>query len=264
MRIPVHPVWLVSAICVFVSSCLSGCRTTRPSLPPPSGMLFGGGLPPPALIIPPVRAAPLKRPPPFDLGALDVDEFIPLGASVIGPYGQVGAALVEEVRMRHPTAELSPSPDGEAVIFNDGYKAKTKIVHWLTLKRRDSAVPNSILSTMASYDTMWSPKSDAFAVTHYVGGNTTEVFIIPLGDLERVDVLLKPIVATYFPARFAPLPIFAKAYRWTRNGELVVRGVAQTTEPPFERIGCELKIDVHDTEGNRVTFLRGYVQGLEN
>lgn len=227
-------------------------------------MQIGGGLPFPALVTPQIQTAPLKRPPSFDLGALDVDEFIPVGAQVIGPYGQIGAPLVEENRTRHPTAELSPSPDGEAVIFNDGYKGRRNIVHWLTLKRRNSVVPNSIFSTAASYDTMWSPKSDAFAVTHYVGGNTTEVFIIPLGDLERVDVPLKPIVATYFPVRFASLPIFAKAYRWTGNGDLIVRGVAQSIEAPFERIGCELKVDVHDREKHHATFLRGYVQTLEN
>jgi hypothetical protein len=151
----------------------------------------GFGLAMPQLQAPPIN---LRLKPPnvsLDLSSLDAADFIPKGATVIGSAGLSPELLYPEQRAWYPSTEMAASPDLKAVLFHEGIKQKRDITNWLALKREDSPITNAILSTTASFDAMWSPDSSRFVITHYVGGNSSEVFVVNRTRLEKDFVTVR-------------------------------------------------------------------------
>src|SRR5205823_2659412 len=101
------------------------------------------------------------------------------------------------------------------------------IYHWLMLLKEDAKFPNAIFCTTMAFDASWSPDSARFVVTHYVGHNSSEVFVEDLSDLERRPISVQPLLEAHFPPQLWSEPMFMKAYRWTRDGQLVVRAIAR-------------------------------------
>ena len=196
----------------------------------------------------------------LELKWLDFDGFFPPGARRIGPSSQVSFELATERRTRFPSTDLCSSPNGAAVLFHDGMKRQRDIYHWLLLLKNDAPFPNAIFCTKMAFDATWSEDSMRFAVTHFIGDNSSEVFVVDLSDLERRPIEVRTMLDGNFPGQMISAPMFAKAYRWTRDGRLVVRGIARSEHEPYEQFGCEVLVAFSAPGGEpRGTFLRGYV-----
>ncbi len=227
------------------------------SLPVPGG--GGGGAPPraPAMPLAIRLLSPDLR---VDLNWLELDEFFPPGARRVGPEVPLGARLLPANRTRFPSTELCASPDGQHVLFHDGMKRKERgIHHWLLLLKKDEPFPNTIFGTRTTFEAAWAPDSRHFAVTHFTGDNSSEVFVVDLADLERRAIDVRPQLEAHFPRHLAAVPLFLKAYRWTHDGRLVVRALAREREEPHELFGCEVLVALGAPGADpAITFLRGF------
>jgi hypothetical protein len=196
---------------------------------------------------------------------IDLDEFFPPGAQHLSSNQREIVELVPERRTRFPSTELCPSPDNRFVLFHDGMKRKNDIYHWLMLLQHDAPFPNAIFLTKLAFDVSWSEDSRRFAVTHFVGRNSSEVFMVDTADLLRKPIEVQPIMEEHFPAHLISVPMFLKAYRWTRDGTLIVRGIGRSREEPYELFGCEMAVAVVGPDAEpKARFLRGYIKPQEN
>lgn len=237
----------------------AGCATRPPALtgPPPA-------LPVP---LPPLAVREINLRPPLldlrlDLNWLDLNEFFPPGARRVGPQQPFTGELAPARRTRFPSAELCTSPDQRYILFHDGMKrGERSIFHWLMLLKKDALFPNTVFGTPLAFEASWAESSARFAVTHYVGHNASEVFVVATADLERRAIDLKPLIAAHFPPHLGAVPLFLKAYRWTVGGELIVRGIARAPEEPYELFGCEALV-TFDGNGDEpaARYLRGYIK----
>lgn len=230
---------------------------------PPTGMSMTPpnlSLPPPQVIVGPM---PNMRPPtprPIDPGWLDLDGFYPPGAKAILPDDPRTPRVQAERRMLFPTAEECVSPDGRFTLAHDGMKRGRTIFHWLMLTEKNAVVPAAIFCTKLAFDVSWAEDSRHFAVTHYLGQNASEVSVVESQPIERWTLEPRRILGPYFPAGLLTAPLMLKAYRWTEDGQLVVRGVGRAEAEPYERFGCEVLVDCRDPGIEpRLIFLRGYI-----
>ena len=238
------------------------CRHPPPPQLAPGGLSMSGG---PSL--PPIPSKSLELRPPIDLridlNLLDLDEFFPPGARRVGPTQPLTAELAPLKRTRFPSTELCPSPDQRYILFHDAMKRKGRnIHHWLMLlKQEKAAYPNTIFGTSFSFEASWSENSQRFAVTHFIGDNSSEVFAVGVDELVRLPIGVRPFLEEFYPPHFASQSLFLKAYRWTRDGRLVVRGLGRSREEPHELFGCEVLITFRDAGAEpQVTFLRGFIK----
>jgi hypothetical protein len=247
---------------VLLGAC--GCQHRNPPPPPAGGMNLALSLPPPNLTL---QAPEMSRRAPnlrVDPSWLDLDAFFPPGAKRVGPTLRVTHSLAPERRTRFPSTELCTSLDNRFVLFHDGMKRTHEIYHWLMLLKHDAPFPNAIFCTPLAFDVTWSSDSRRFAVTHFVGDNSSEVFTVDTSDLLRKPIDVRPFLEEHFPAQAASVPMFLKAYRWTRDGRLIVRGIGRTREPPFELFGCEVAVAFVGPDADvRTSFLRGYIKSQE-
>lgn len=192
---------------------------------------------------------------------LELEAFFPPGARRVGPPGDPAHRLVPDNRRRFPAAELYPSPNGEFTLFHDGAKRpRREILHWLLLHRRNASFPHAIFSTTVAFDATWAPDSSAFAVTHYIGHNSSEVFLCST-SLVKETIDLKPVLRRFFPAHLVESDLFVKAYRWTDDGRLIVRALGRSGIEPYELLGLELAAQITPGDGELHTrFLRGFIR----
>jgi hypothetical protein len=195
---------------------------------------------------------------------LELDGFFPPGARRVGPNRRLTIELGPERRTNFPSTELCPSPDKRFVLFHDGMKRREDIYHWLMILKHDAPFPNAIFLTRNVFDASWSEDSLRFAVTHYVGDNSSEVFIVDTADLVRKPVDVRRFLEEFFPPHVLGAPLFLKAYRWSRDGRLIVRGIGRSQEPPYELFGCEVVTAFAGPDATpRTSFVRGYVKPQE-
>jgi hypothetical protein len=242
---------------------LAGCHNLPPAPPSVSAPMVG--LPPPGIVAPEINLRLRSPDMRLDLNWLDLDGFMPPGAKRVGPTQELAAELAPMRRTSFPTTELCPSPDNRFVLFHDGMKRPRKdIFHWLMLFKQGAGFPNAIFGTPLTFETSWCEDSSRFAVTHYVGRNSSEVFVVDTADLARKPIEVRPFVEEHFPAHLAPVPMFLKAYRWARDGRLVVRAIARAPQEPYELFGCEVAVAFDAAGGEpKTTFLRGYIKAQE-
>ena len=234
-------------------------RKAAPALSP--DMKLGFMLPMPTV---PTKAPEVRLKAPdlrVDPKWLDLDEFFPPGAQRVGPTLRVTLDLAPERRTRFPSTDLCPSPDNRIVLFHDGMKRARDIFHWLMLLKDDAPFPNAIFLTKLTFDVSWAEDSRRFAVTHFVGDNSSEVFFVDTADLVRKPIDVRPFLEEHFPARLVSVPMFLKAYRWTRDGQLIVRGIGRAREAPYELFGCEVVTAFVGPDAEaKTSFLRGYIK----
>ena len=238
---------------------LAGCAQ-KPPPAPAGGFTLGAGFGAPP--VPSMKPLEIRVPVPdlmLDLKWLDLDGFFPPGARRVGPSTPLGAKLCDERRMKFPTVELCPAPDGAVVLFHDGMKRRRDIFHWLMLLKKDALYPNAIFCTKMAFDVSWAEDSHRFAVTHFIGQNSSEVFVVDVGELARRAIAVTPFLEEYFPAPMAASPVFLKAYRWTADGRLVVRALGRSHAEPYEQFGCEVLVTFPASdEYPKLAYLRGY------
>lgn len=198
----------------------------------------------------------------IDLNWLDLAGFFPPGAQRIGPDHSADLKLLPDSRTRFPSTELAPSPNREFVLFVDGAKRARQIHHWLMLLGRDSDLPSSIFTTTTAFDVTWSPDSSCFALTHFVGNNSSEVVLLR-PDRARAEIVLTSLIQEHFPAGFADARLFVKAYRWTPEHHLIVRALGRSTVEPHALLGVEALADLSAFSAPRLKFLRGYLKHPE-
>jgi hypothetical protein len=241
---------------------LTSCTTPVPA-PQLRGPVMGGMSGPALKASPPpevqVRLQMPDRSVPLDW--LELDGFFPPGAKRVGPKRDEAFSLTADNRMSFPTAELYPSPNQEFTLFHDGAKrGRKEITHWLMLYKKGATFPNAIFNTSASFDASWAPDSSGFAITHYVGSNSSEVFVCT-ASLVKETIDIKPIVREFFPPHFLDARVFVKAYRWSSDGALVIRAVGRSWIEPFELFGLEAAVRLGGGEGETTArFLRGYIR----
>ena len=192
---------------------------------------------------------------------LDLDEFFPPGARRVGPVSHLNAELAPERRTVFPSTELCTSPNQQFVLFHDGMKRARDIFHWLMLLKPDAPFPNAIFLTKLAFDASWSEDSHRFAVTHFVGDNSSEVFTVDMSDLVRKPIEVRAFLEEHFPPHLVSVPMFLKAYRWTRDGRLIVRAIGRAREEPYELFGCEVATAFVGPDGDpRTSYVRGYIK----
>jgi hypothetical protein len=248
-------IWL-PAVGLLIGACTTRQALPQIDLPTPRASL--GSFPTQPASDLTIKLSPDMSVP---LDWLELESFFPPGARRVGPREDPAHRLAPDNRMRFPAAELYSSPDMEFTLFHDGVKRpKKEILHWLMLHRRNASFPHSIFCTTAAFDATWSPDSRAFAVTHYLGRNSSEVFLCSTSLIkETVDV--KPGLREYFPAHFLEAALFVKAYRWTDDGRLIVRALGRSWIEPYELFGLELAAHITPGEGELLTrFLRAFIR----
>ena len=205
-----------------------------------------------------VRLLPDRNVP---LDWLELDRFFPPGARRVGPHHDESFKLAADNRVRFPTTEVYTSPDQAYSLFHDGVKrSRTQITHWLMFYKKNADFPNAIFNTSASFDASWSPNSALFAVTHYMGNNSSEVFVCTT-SLFKQTIDIRPLLSEFFPPHFSDASIFVKAYRWTADGVLIVRTLGRSWIEPYELFGFEMAVRV-DSIANAVEsrYLRGFIR----
>lgn len=222
---------------------------------------LGFGLPMPVV---PVKMPDLRRRSPdmrLDPSWLDLDDFFPPGARRVGPTARLELNPAPENRMAFPSAEPWPSPDKRTLLFHDGMRRNNSIYHWLMLQKSGAPSPNAIFLTKLAFDVSWSEDSARFAVTHFLGDNSSEVFTVETADLARKPVDLRPFIEEHFPPHLAASAMFVKAYRWTQDGRLIVRGIGRARSEGFELFGCEVVTAFTGPDREpRSTFVRGFIK----
>ncbi|MBL9213033.1 MAG: hypothetical protein JNL92_21405 [Opitutaceae bacterium] len=196
----------------------------------------------------------------FDWSLLDLDGFYPPGCEKIEPHGPVRLSVAPEPGLRFPTAERYGSPNKRFWLVHDGWeRRKKKVLHWLLLVTANETVPKSVFGTEHAFDVLWAPHSEHFAITHYPGGNKSEVLVVASGDGAKDEIAARAAAIPYFVDGISERTV-AKAYRWTTNGELVVRGLGRTEREPYDLVGFEILADVRNPGGAmQLRFLRGFV-----
>ena len=254
-----HPLWIAAAVFASFS-----CQHQKPLPTPSQGSLAFPTLPMPTLTAraPEIRAgSPDMR---VDPKWLELDGFFPPGAKRVGPDRRLAVDFAPERRTSFPSTELCSSPDKHFVLFHDGMKRREDIYHWLMILKHDAPFPNAIFLTRNVFDASWSEDSLRFAVTHYIGDNSSEVFIVDTTDLVRKPIDVRQFLEEFFPPHVPGAPLFLKAYRWSRDGRLVVRGIGRSQEPPYELFGCEVVTAFTGPDATpRTSFVRGYVKPQE-
>jgi hypothetical protein len=242
----------------------AGCQH-RAARPAQSSGISLPGLPFPSLTVTEAKIPSFSRDRKVDPKLLDLDGFFPPGAKRVGPNQRVSLDLAAERRTSFPSTELCPSPNKHFVLFHDGMKRRqSDIFHWLLILKHDAPYPNTIFGTKLAFDASWSEDSRRFAVTHFVGDNSSEVFAVDVADLVRKPIDLRPHIEEHFPPHVASAPMFLKAYRWTREGRLIVRAIGRAQEEPYELFGCEVATAFVGPDGEpKTTFLRGYIKPQE-
>ena len=106
---------------------------------------------------------------------------------------------------------------------------------------------------------LWSPFSDKFAVNHWADPTARDVFVVMIGNAQRIFFDLSPLLNLYFPSEGVPLRRITKAHRWAMSGDLVIRSLFQRMEEPYSVFGCEVQIGF--TGGSpSLTMLRGFIK----
>jgi hypothetical protein len=172
----------------------------------------------------------------------------------------VRLTLVADPGVRFPTTEQYGSPNRRFLLVHDGWERRgKKVLHWLMLVTANESVPKSVFGTEHAFDAMWAPDSERFAITHYPGGNRSEVLAVASRDGAKDEISARAAAMPYFVDGIAERAV-AKAYRWTTNGELVVRGLSRSEREPYDLVGFEVLADVKSQEGGiQLRFLRGFV-----
>lgn len=239
--------------------CGAGCRQHTYSLAFPERKEGAGGSI--SLIAPDLPAIPLPDPNRlFDWTVLDMDGFYPPGCEKIEPDGPVRLALAPHQGVRFPTTERYGSPNGRFVLVHDGWeRRKKKVLHWLMLVTANESVPKTVFGTEHAFDVLWAPDSEYFALTHYPGGNRSEVFAVAAGNGAKEEVSARAAALPYFVDGIAERTV-SKAYRWTTNGALIVRGLSRSEKEPYDLVGFEILADVKGSGGQiQLRFLRGFI-----
>jgi hypothetical protein len=123
----------------------------------------------------------------------------------------------------------------------------------------NESVPKSVFNTEHAFDVLWAPDSDHFAVTHYLGSNRSEVLSVSSRDIAKENIGARAAAIPYFVDGISERAI-SKAYRWTTNGELIVRGLSRSEREPYDLVGFEILADVKSSSGTmQLHFLRGFV-----
>ena len=257
MTLPFGKSALVVGLALYL--CSAGCRQHTYSLPFPERKESAGISI--ALSAPELPA--LAPPDPnrlFDWSLLDMDGFYPPGCEKIEPNGPVRLTLAPDRGVRFPTTERYGSPNGRFELVHDGWeRRKKKVLHWLMLVTASESVPKSVFGTEHAFDVLWGPESEYFAITHYPGGNKSEVLAVAARDGAKEDIAARAAASPYFVDGIADRTV-AKAYRWTTNGALVVRGLSRTEKEPHDLVGFEILADMKGPGGEiRLRFLRGFV-----
>ena len=252
------------AIVMCVLTLVAGCAAPARQEITGVGSMRPLGIPvPPMKPIGPVNLQPRPRDLRLDLNWLERDEFFVPGARRMGPITALGTKLAGARKTQFPSAELCVSPDKRYVLYHDGLKQKQRgIHHWLMLLRNEAtAYPNTIFGTRLAFDASWAEDSQRFAVTHFVGDNSSEVFVVDTTDLERQPVSVQRFIEEFFPERLWSEPMFVRAYRWTEDGRLVVRAIARARQEPYELFGCEVLVRCPGAGAEpQVSYLRGYLK----
>jgi hypothetical protein len=200
--------------------------------------------------------------PDLDLNLLEGDEFIPIGATAIYPELKITVPQYPTPKGKYPSTEESIAPNGNVVVGSRSAEAGSTLHHWLKLYRRGDKEAQSIFQTDHSFETLWAQDSRAFAISHIIGKNESEVLTVRVkDDAEPKPMKINDVLARYFSAAQLATPRFEKAYRWSTGSWLVVRGIGRQTVPPYELFGYEVVVDsAHPGDPQYMSFIRGFVK----
>lgn len=207
----------------------------------------------------------------IDMSWLELDDFLPPGASAVLPPTQVSVQTYITPRAYYPSTELCVSGTGMLqlecmswerrlpVVFGSGSEAS--VVHALTLRSGPSSAGKSLWRTVHAFDVLWSNNSRFVAVSHFHGDNQSEVLVIDTTDptqILRADPI--PAVRDYFTEHQLASPVFLKAYRWSNGPMLLLRAIGQSRVVPHDSFGYEVLVDVgRPADAETATFVRGFV-----
>lgn len=254
-RMATSPLIVATVVTLFGA----GCRQNAYSLNLPEKKESNGGS---IDLVAPVLPA-LALPDPnriFDWSLLDFDGFYPPACEKIEPNGLVRLTFAPYQSVRFPTTERYSSPDRRYSLVHDGLeRRKKKIFHWLLLLSENEPVPKSVFGTEQAFDVLWAPDSGHFSITHYPGSNMSTVVVFSSKDLNKQEISARAAALPYFVGGISERAI-SKAYRWTTDGELIVRGLGRSESEPYDLIGFEVIADCRSSSGSaQLRFLRGFV-----
>jgi len=219
---------------------------------------MGSGMPPPQLRPPPVN---VKTPDAnWDIRVLELQDFIPPGARVI----ETGAAiptLFEEGVAQFSSGDqpTSRSPDSRSRLLLENVTQANGKGLWLVLRSRGAQNSEPIILSERPIEALWAPSSDKFAVNHWADPYARDTFVVVIGNAQRMFFDLTPLLNLHFSSEGRALRRVARAYRWTTNGDLVLRALFQRMEEPYSVFGCEVQVGLSNGIPS-LTMLRGFIK----
>ena len=215
-------------------------------------------MPPPQLR--PVTASVKTPDVNWNLPVLDLHDFIPEGARVLGGESNYPEVYADGfARFSFVEQHLSHSPDMRASLSFDEIAGNKGRAPWLVLKSKDSRNSDPIILTNRQIDILWSPFSDRFAVNHWADPQARDFFVVVVGSAQRMFIDLSSVVEIHFPSEGVALRRAAKAHRWTVDGDLVARCLFQRMEEPYSVFGCEVQV-AFSGSAMSLTMLRGFIK----
>lgn len=242
----------IALLCGIFQGCQSGWM---PNLRGPS---FGSGMPPPELRpLPVVVKTPDAN---WDVGVLELKDFVPAGARVVETGANPPILFEDGVSLlSSEDRQISHSPDNRAQLTLDSTAQTKGKGLWLVLRSRGTQNSEPIVLSERPIEVLWSPFSDKFAVNHWADPTARDVFVVLIGNAQRRFFDLTPLLNLHFPSEGVALRRIAKAHRWTRSGDLVIRSLFQRLEEPYSVFGCEVQIGFTDGSQSQ-TMLRGFIK----
>ena len=242
----------VALVCGVLQGCQSGWM---PMFGSPS---MGSGMPPPQLRPPPIV---VKTPDAnWDVGVLELHDFIPAGARVIETGAIYPETFEDGIAHFSPKEQQSShSPHSGAHLSLDNVEQTKGKGLWLVLRSKGTQISEPIFPLDRRIEVLWSPVGDKFAVNHWADATARDVFVVTIGDAQRIFFDLTPLLNLHFPSEGLSLRRTAKAQRWTTSGDLVIRSLFQRMEEPFSVFGCEVQIDFSGGSPS-LTMLRGFIK----
>lgn len=199
----------------------------------------------------------VPRPPLIGIQELLDPGFYPPGATKIAPDRSGTVSLAPAARAAYPSDERSASPVGGTILFTASRRMGNSLHHELVAATKRTQ--QTLYSTTKHFWTLWSPSGKQIAVTVFMGGNVSFVFVIDAttgayaAPLAPLSSLTPPFTDN---ERYAPQWIIA--YGWTPQGQLILRGAGASGTAAPSAFGYEVLADVSSPSAPSYTLLRAY------
>jgi hypothetical protein len=155
----------------------------------------------------------------------------------------ISGSLGDCAGVNFPSEQPCVSPDSFWKIHCVTEKQGAGYLHKIILTRRGATKENSIWAASRSCDVLWSPSSQALAITDWSGSSTAEIYLVEAS--ESASVVPLPVNAVEKIVSKVELGghCYYEALKWNSAHNLSIRIFGHTDENPSHDFTYYLSVD---------------------